>query len=158
MYIPTYAGVYSIPEVNMIAYGPYTSDLITLCPDQDFMIVFECTVTDSEILLWRADSLLSIPIQVSTEDQLGERPQAKANVVFTEKMTRLKSQLQVHSSDILETVMNNGALLNITCEVSSTVKSVISLRISGDYTCGVQHLYFMTLLVNGWQFNNNERN
>ena len=150
MYIPTYAGVYSIPEVNMIAYGPYTSDLITLCPDprQDFMVVFECTVTDSEILLWRADSLLSIPIQVSTGDQLGERPQAKANVIVTEKTTRLKSQLQVRSSDILEAVMNNGALLNITCEVSSTVKRVISLRISGDYACGVQHLYFMTSALN----------
>ena len=122
--------IYSIPEVNMIAYGPYTSDLITLCPDQDFMVVFECTVTDSEFLLWRADSLLSIPIQVSTEDQLGERPQTKVNIIVTEKMTRLRSQLQVRSSDILET--GNGALLNITCEVSSTVKNIISVRIPGD--------------------------
>ena len=54
--------------------GPHTvhtSDIITLCPDQDYMVVLECTVTDNSGLAWIGE-IFNGTIQYSSSAELGQ--------------------------------------------------------------------------------------
>ena len=136
MYTLSYAGVYAVPQANVRVYGPHTGDVITLCPDQDFVVVLECTVTDSSGLAWIGESLFSGTLQYSSSDELGQIEQDRTTFLLTEKRTSLfKSQLQVHSSDLRAAITENDASLNITCRATIAEESTISVRISGKYDC-----------------------
>ena len=136
MYTLSYAGVYAVPQANVRVYGPHTGDVITLCPDQDFVVVLECTVTDSSGLAWRGESLFSGTLQYSSNAELGQIEQDHTTFLLTEKRTSLfKSQLQVHSSDLRAAITENDASLNITCRATIAEESTISVRISGKYDC-----------------------
>ena len=114
----------------MMVYGPHASDsVITVCPDLDYMVVFECSVVDSVALLWRGSPLLNTNVQITSSNFLGQKfMQTHATVILTEITTTIddlgnsfKSQLQVHSSVLSEMVP-----LNVTCLASSTRKKTIS--------------------------------
>ena len=133
-------GVYSSAEIQLTVLGPHSDEsTITLCPDQNYTIAFECVVVDSISLLWGLEPLLRSPEPFLYEDELGEVNLSPITLILTDKMTTsddrfdYKSQLLVSTERIISAIVGGRNSLNVTCTASDNVFKSISIQISGMY-------------------------
>ena len=125
----------SIADVILTTYGRDINDTIILCPDDDFVQVFECVVTGSTQFQWTLKPLLS-QFQFLQTNEVGKRPESGVTLVLTEKeltAERLlyESQLQVPTSSVIEQLKLNNNHLEVTCGVVNSDPKKKYLRLSG---------------------------
>ena len=120
----------------MIVYGPRTDDsIVTLCLNQDYIVVFECTVVDGQSLIWTGDQILDNDVIFFTNSIIQQSQRSAAIVFLTETAENsLKSQLQVHSRDLKQIIINgNYSSLDIKCRSSVEAEDKFILKISGKW-------------------------
>ena len=79
------ADTYAI-GVNMRVYGPQVNDSsIKLCPDQDYILVVHCTVTDSSSFLWALAPFVEPSVTFIRSHSLGKISRSDVTLVLTEK-------------------------------------------------------------------------
>ena len=121
----------------MIVYGPRTDDsIVTLCLNQDYIVVFECTVVDGQSLVWTGGQILDNDVIFFTNSIIQQSQRSAAIVFLTETAGNLlKSQVQVHSRDLKQIIINvNYSSLDIKCRSSVEAEDKFIIKISGKWT------------------------
>ena len=116
-------------------YGPGANDSVTICPDDDYILIFHCVVTGSIAFEWTLDSVIE-PFLVTQSDQPGEYTEMFVTVVITEQdlvAQRFESRFQVPTRELRAALGQRATPLEVVCKTRSTTKTI---RISGTtYHC-----------------------
>ena len=129
----------AVVEVELTAYAPVTDNTVTLCPDHDFVLVFECLVRDASFITWKLPPLITNEAMFNFDNQKQLSMSNNNNNIIitfifinqTTTPTEKISQLQVRTGDIIREVGNNaGDHLTVSCSASS-LTGTIDIRISG---------------------------
>lgn len=125
----------SIADVTLTTYGRDMNDTITLCPADDFVLVFECVVTENTQFQWTLVPLLNQSKFLQT-NEVGKRSESRVTLVLTEKELtdeRLlyESQLQVPTSYVIEQLKLYNNQLEVTCGILNSDPKRKYLRMSG---------------------------
>ena len=133
-------------EVEFTAYAPVTDNTVTLCPDYDSVLVFECLVRGDNHITWTLPPLL-INSEGSldfTQDPVTMRGDITfiiidQNTTPTEKI----SQLQVPTGVIIELGNDAGDHLTVSC-LASNLTETMTIRISGNFITGYDPITYGT--------------
>ena len=120
------------PGVTLRVYGPQISDsFIKLCPDQDYMLVIHCNVTDSSSFLWAFPPFVDPSMVFIRTHTLGKFGRSPLTLVLTEKtltdqdIKSYESQLQVPTSSVREAIADQGGHpLVVTCQAGTVQKRI----------------------------------
>ena len=103
--------------------GSNNDSTITLCPDDNYMFVAECVVTESSTFFWTLSPLID-PVLFSSFNNLGEVREEEITFIITkqvlmenEDQNSYVSQVQVHTNVIRKALLEHH-FLNISCEAS----------------------------------------
>ena len=123
-------------EVELTAYAPVTDNTVTLCPDHDFELVFECLVRDANDTSWKFPPLIqNIESHIfNYQTPIIERKvNNNITIIFIIIMSEKRSQLKVPTGVIIEKLDNDaGDHLNVSCLASNlTETKTMTIRISG---------------------------
>ena len=124
-------------EVELTAYTPVTDNTVTLCPDQDFVLVFECAVKDSNHITWRLPPLIQGMegsfIYSDTQDPIIMLDKGIIISINNNADESILTQLHVNTGDIIEELDNDASdHLNVSCLASNlTITETMTIRISG---------------------------
>ena len=113
-------------------YGPGGNDSVTICPDDDYILVFDCVVTGSTSYQWTLDTVIQ-PILIAESHQLGEITEMFVTVVLTERdpvAQMFESQFLVPTRELRAALEHRGSPLEIVCKTGRTIKTI---SISGTY-------------------------
>jgi hypothetical protein len=123
-------------EVNLRVFGSQDNNpVITICPNDKFLLVAECAIMESRTLTWSLRPLLSSPVVITILDSLGENRQGSVNFVLTKKSSGSHCQwkfLYITSTCthrcLRESIENHAEFL-IRCEAeTSTEYSLVTLK------------------------------
>ena len=124
-------------EVELTAYAPVTHNTVTLCPDQDFVLVFECAVKDSNHITWRLPPLIQGMegsfIYSDTQDPIMLDKGTIIISINNNADESILTQLHVNTGDIIRELGNDASdHLNVSCLASNlTITETMTIRISG---------------------------
>ena len=113
-------------------YGPGGNDSVTICPDDDYLLVFQCVVTSSTAFKWILDEVVQ-PIIVTDSDELGVITDTSVTVVLTEHDSdaqMFESQFKVQTRELMPALGHRGTSLDVFCQTARTTKTI---SISGIY-------------------------
>ena len=118
--------------VNMRVYGPQVNDSsIKLCPDQDFVLVVHCTVTDSSSFLWALPPFVDPSVTFIRSHSLGKIIRSDVTLVLTEKrltnddINSYESQLQVSTGALRRAIADQGGSpLVVKCQACAVKKNI----------------------------------
>ena len=125
----------AVVEVELTAYAPVTDNTVTLCPDHDFVLVFECLVRDASFITWKLPPLITNEAMFNFDNQK-QLSMSNDNIITfifinqTTTPTEKISLLQVPTGDIREIGIDAGDHLTVSCSASSLTET-IDIRISG---------------------------
>ena len=116
--------------VSLKVYGPQVNDSsITLCPDQGFVLVVHCSVTDSSSFLWALAPFVDPFVTIIRTHSLGKISRSDVTLILTEKILRdndinsYESQLQVSTGALRRAIADQGGSpLNVTCQAGAVQK------------------------------------
>ena len=129
-------------EVNLKVSGSQDhNSVITICPNDEFLLVAECAIMESRTLTWSLRPLLSSPVVITILDSLGENRKGSVNFVLTKRAlaatasgNSYTSQVQVHTDAIRESIENNAEFF-IRCEAeTATEYALVTLKFEVRYT------------------------
>ena len=136
--------------------------VVRFCPNLDYTIVLECSVTNTYSLLWRLNN--TSKIQFYPTDSCEQQPKMiQGFTAFTFSLIKKVidtdetdnnsyiSQLRVSTSH-LKTVVNNSNEFSVTCQSSINTKRMSFIKISGKQiscNCG-SHNYYCLVFVYTW--------
>ena len=137
-----YAGVHAAPAVRLTVYGHHTSDSsIKLCPDDDYTLVFHCSVTNSFSFLWSFPPFVTPSVLFSATNNLGEIDLSPVTLILTKQVLTgsgeenvYESQLQVSTVALIAAIDRRDGQplsLEVTCQASPTVFQKMSIMVSG---------------------------
>ena len=121
-------------------FGPHTNESsVTICPNDDYLFVVECIVTESSLFSWTVTPLIPEPVIFSSLDKVGHTIISRVNFILTKENEEMEnddpvtyiSQVQLHTDLIRQTVVDHGEM-KVTCTASSTTASVL-LDMQGIY-------------------------
>ena len=94
----------------MQVYGPDVRDVLTICPDNDYIIVFECIVTENRGLIWSVEPFFhSLPVGQSFD--FGNTHFQDFTVVLIEKSSDMfEAQIMVPTS-----VLSKNTEVEVVC-------------------------------------------
>jgi hypothetical protein len=128
-------------DVKLRVFGPHTNDsFVNICPDDDYMFVVECIVTESASFYWTLYPLLQNPLSFSTFNILGETHKGGVIIILTRKvveqtnedLSNYISQVQLHTDLIRQTVVDNGEI-EVSCGASSNTASLfLDIQVGGS--------------------------
>ena len=113
-------------------YGPGGNDSVTICPDDDYILVFDCVVTGSTSYQWTLDTVIQ-PILVTEPIQVREITEMFVTVVLIEHdpvAQMFESQFQVPTRELRAALEHRGTPLEVVCKTPRTTKTI---SISGSY-------------------------
>ena len=109
-------------NIELRVYGPEVDDSITLCQDDDYLLVFECVVTDSTNLVWTLMPILST-YSIGRGSVLGKDQGERFTVVLSEKADSMyDSQLQVSTTELIQEMTQSNSQLEAICQGTSESK------------------------------------
>ena len=119
------AGV-AVTEVTLATHGPDVYNSITLCPDDNFTLVFDCIVAGSLSFQWSLVPLFG-PESYGQNFPLGKLLQRQVTIILTEKKITqervfYESQLQVSTGVLIEELNRRDSPLQVVCGTSSVPK------------------------------------
>ena len=127
----------------MTVCGPLVQDsAIVVCPDDNFIICIQCDVTEGSGLRWDYGKTTVSYSLVDTAGIDRDRPPIKVSlsrIMQDGDRGNFRSQLQVHSSDLRESIKKSGGQLKIACRSTSQQENITAL-LSGkclliEYSC-----------------------
>ena len=133
----------AVVEVELTAYAPVIDNTVTLFPDQDFVLVFECLVRDASLITWKLPPLIinsDGSFDFTVQDQLSMSNDSNIIITFifinqTTTPTEKISLLQVPTGDIIREIgIDAGDHLTVSCLASddlTTMTKKMTIRISG---------------------------
>ena len=121
-------------------YGPQVNDSsINLCPDQDFILVVHCSITDSSSFLWALAPFVDPSVTFIRTHDLGTISRSPVTIVLTEKrltdqdLNSYESQLQVPTSALRGAIANrDDSPLEVICQAGAVQKR-LSISNKGSY-------------------------
>jgi hypothetical protein len=114
-------------------YGPGGNDSVTICPDDDYTLVFDCVVTRSTAFQWTLDEVVQ-PFLVTQLHQLGEYTEMFVTVVITEQdpvAQMFESRFEVPTRELNVFLEHRATPLEVVCKTLRTTKTI---SISGGLT------------------------
>ena len=131
--------------VSLRVHGPQVNDSsIHLCPDQDYILVVHCNVTESSSLWWALPPFVDPSITFIRSHKLGKFDRPPVTVVLTEKkltkrdINSYESQLQVSTGALKRAIADwGGSPLVVTCEAGAVQKRMFIVA-TGLHICVVQ--------------------
>ena len=111
-------------------YGPQVNDSsIALCPDQDFVLVVHCIVTDSSSFLWALAPFVDPSVTFIRSHSLGKISRSDVTLILTEKtitvedINSYESQLQVSTGALRRAIADQGGSpLVVICQAGAVQK------------------------------------
>ena len=149
----TVAEVYAIIGVTLTVYGPQANDTsINLCPNQNFVLVVHCSVTDSSSFLWALPPFVDPSVTFIRTHKVGKISRSPVTLVLTEKrltnrdINSYESQLQVPTSALREAIADKGGSpLVVTCQAGAVQKRM-TIHIKGLYIVYTVYTYIIQQL------------
>ena len=127
-------------EVQLTALGPYNNQsFVTLCPNQNYTIVFECVVIKGSFLFWLLGPLLGSQSRFGATDVPSEVDLTPVTLILSDRViissteTNYKSQLHVPTESLRGVIIDHGYPLNVTCRDIDDVEKTIFIRFSGIF-------------------------
>ena len=124
----------AVVEVELTAYAPVTDNTVTLCPDHNFELVFECLVRDASFITWRLPPLINndgMFIYNDTQDPIIMLDKGTIISINNSRDESILTQLHVNTGDIIEELDNDASdHLNVSC-LASNLTETMTIRISG---------------------------
>ena len=122
-------------EVKLTAYAPVTDNtVVTLCPDHNFELVFECLVRDASFITWRLPPLINndgMFIYNDTQDPIIMLDKGTIISINNNTDESILTQLHVNTGDIIREVVNDADdQLTVSC-LASNLTETMTIRISG---------------------------
>ena len=119
-------------DVKLRVFGPHTNESsITICPDDNYLLVVQCTVTETASITWTVTPLIRNPVTFSSIDIVGETTEYGVDFIFyRERLETDKdifsyiSQVELRTDLIIQTVGDHGEM-EVTCAASSKIASVL---------------------------------
>ena len=128
-------------DVTLQVYGPDVRDVITICPNDDYTVVFECTVTESRGLIWSVKPIFS-SLSVGQSFDLGNTHFGDFTVVLIDKSSDVfDAQLMVPTS-----VLSKNTEVEVVCtdsDIQQTKRKFI--KVAGKYS--LVTVVFMGLFI-----------
>ena len=117
------AGVFTT-DITLRVLGSNSNDsTITICPDDNYMFIAECVVTESSTFFWTLSPLIGT-VPFSSANDLGEFREGEITFIVTkqvlldnEEQNSYVSQVQVHT-EVIRKAISEHHFLNISCEAS----------------------------------------
>ena len=133
--------------VTLRAYGYDTDDsVIVLCPDHNYTIAFNCTVTESSSLQWSLEPLLDDPVSFTVSDDLCDPIYRPSVTVFITKREvtesgsfKYESQLMVSTPNLRDAITSYGSQIDVQCQASSTRQGNIMTIINSGNILILRH-------------------
>ena len=118
--------------VSLRVHGPQVNDSsIHLCPDQDYILVVHCSVTESSSFLWALPPFVDPSITFIRSHKLGKISRPPVTVVLTEKkltkrdINSYESELQVPTGALRRAITNRGGSpLVVICQAGAVQKRI----------------------------------
>ena len=103
-----------------------------LCPNDDYVLVFQCEVTGVFSFLWLLPPFIDPSLRYDTSNTLGQIDRSPATVLLTKKVTEgnidtylYESELRVPTKEIRNAITEQqGSLLVVTCEATDGVQKM----------------------------------
>ena len=116
--------------VTLRVHGPQVNDSsICLCPDQDYILVVHCIVTESSSFLWALPPFVDPSITFIRSHKLGKFDRPPVTVVLTEKkltkhdINSYESELQVSTGALKRAIADRGGSpLVVICQAGAVQK------------------------------------
>ena len=134
--------MYAAPDVRLTVYGRHTNDsVIELCPnDDDYTMVFHCSVTNSFSLFWSLPPFVNSSVTFSASNDLGQIDQSPVTLILTKRVVSksgnenaYESELQVSTDALMDAINDaNDRHLEVTCHSSNSIFQKMSMVISGE--------------------------
>ena len=116
--------------VSLKVYGSDFDDVITLCPDDNYTLAFECLVSGSFFFEWELEPLFNATA-FEQSLRLGKHPQSHVTIVLIDKeTTSFQSQFLVSTSVLIDELHHRNNQLEVVYTGFSSSKSKV-IRISG---------------------------
>ena len=114
-------------------FGPHTNESsVTICPNDDYLLVVECIVKESSLFSWTVTPLIRDAVLFTSLNVVGKTVnRGGVNFTLTKENTEMEnddpvtyiSQVQLHTDLIRQTVGDHGEI-EVTCATSSKTASV----------------------------------
>jgi hypothetical protein len=126
-------------DVKLRVFGPHTNESsVTICPDDDYLLVVECTVTEALSVTWNVSPLIRQPVLFSSADIVGGTTRFGVNFILTRERVEMEddlfnyiSQVQLHTDLIRQTVVDHGQI-EISCAAESKTASILlNMQVDG---------------------------
>ena len=129
----SYSFAVSVADVTLTTLGRESKEYITLCPGDDYLLAFQCVVTESLQFRWSLVPLVS-RLQFGPTNDVGKRIVSQVTLVLTEKEVTsessfYESQLQVSTNTLIDQLDTRNEL-EVSCGTSTQPKSKF-IRMSG---------------------------
>ena len=124
----------AVVEVELTAYAPVTDNTVTLCPDHNFELVFECLVRDASFITWRFPPLIiNSQGSFNFDNQNPIIMLDKGTIISINNNTdeSILTQLHVNTGVIIREVVNDADdQLTVSC-LASDLTETMTIGISG---------------------------
>ena len=126
----------AVVEVELTAYAPVTDNTVTLCPDHDFVLVFECLVRDASFITWKLPPLITNEAMFNFDNQK-QLSMSNDNIITfifinqTTTPTEKISLLQVPTGDIREIGIDDSLTVSCVATNLTTITKTMTIIISG---------------------------
>ena len=113
-------------------HGPQVNaSSIHLCPDQDYILVVRCNVTESSSFLWALPPFVDPSITFIRSHKLGKFSRPPVTLVLTEKkltkrdINTYESELQVPTGAFIWAIADQGGRpLDVICQAGAVQKRI----------------------------------
>ena len=120
-------------DVKLRLFGPHTDESsVTICPDDDYLLVVECIVKESSLFSWTVTPLISNAVLFTSVNSVGKTiNRGGVDFILTKKNVEMEnndlvtyiSQVQLHSDLIRQTVVDHGEM-EVTCTALPKTASI----------------------------------
>jgi hypothetical protein len=128
-------------DVKLRVFGPHTNESsVTICPNDDYLLVVECIVKESSLFSWTVTPLIHDAVLFTSLNVVGKTVnRGGVNFTLTKENTEMEnddpvtyiSQVQLHTDLIRQTVGDRGEI-EVTCATSSKTASVyLDIQVGG---------------------------
>ena len=125
--------------VKLRVFGPHTNESsVTICPDDDYLLVMECIVTESVSFSWTVTPLIPDPVLFTSFDVVGGANIDRVNFILNREKAEMEnvfnyiSQVQLRTDLIRQTIVEHGEM-EVSCSASTKINASILLDMQGMY-------------------------
>ena len=133
-YVHHFINTVGFADITLRAYGPNgNGSFVSLCPDDDYILVFNCMVENKRVFEWNMAPLVRALLVESNVQpgKFAETMSYSVIIITSNELTQtVESQLQVSTRDILALFLHQSNPLAVSCGTLGDAKSIIVVQVA----------------------------